>query len=211
MRLSLAVRDLLHASWEVDRDSVVRAVPAALEPLEVNGAHVVSLFALRAQGSRFGRLPVPRFSQLKVGTHVLYRGERAVFFLRGHATPSGLGAAVFGLPYKPARLRVRKGVVEAPGVGVSLAYETGVPADPGELERAELGLMEGVGLRAFRVRRVNVSWTTAKALGPARADLLLALGFDVGPPASAFYSGSSVLEIELPPRRVSSSSSRSVR
>ena len=211
MRLSLAVRDLLHASWEVDRESVARAVPAAVEPAEVNGAHVVSLFALRAHGSRFERLPVPRFSQVKVGTHVTYRGEPAVFFLRGHVTPPGLGAALFGLPYKPARLRVRKGVVEAPGVGVSLAYETGSAADPGDLERAEIGLMEGVGLRAFRIRRVDVAWTAAKPLRPARADLLLALGFDVGAPASAFYSGRSLLEIELPPRRVSSSPSRSAR
>ena len=211
MRLSLAVRDLLHASWEVDRESVARALPPGVEPAAVDGAHLVSLFALRAQGSRLERLPVPRFSQLKVGAHVTYRGEHAVFFLRGHATAPGLGAAVFGLPYKLARLDVRKGLVEAPGLGVSLTYETGSPADPGELERAELGLMEGVGLRAFRIRRVDVAWTPAKPVRLSLADPLLALGFDVGPPASAFYSGSSLLEIELPPRRVSNSSSRSAR
>ena len=211
MRLSLAVRDLLHASWEVDRESVARALPPGLEPAEVDGAHLVSLFALRAQGSRLERLPVPRFSQLKVGAHVTYRGERAVFFLLGHVTPVGLGAAAFGLLYKPARLRVRKGLVEAPGLGVSLRYGEGSPADPGELERAELGLMEGAGLRAFRIRRTSVGWTAAKAVDHPRVDLLLALGFDVGPPAFAFYSGSSLLEIELPPRRVSNSSSRSAR
>lgn len=211
MRLSLAVRHLVHASWEVDRESVARAVPPGLEPAEIAGRHLVSLFALRAHGSRFERLPVPRFSQLKVGTHVLFGDERAVFFLRGHVTPAGLGAAVFGLPYTPARLRVRKGLVAAPGLGVALGYEPGPARHPGELERAELGLMESGGLRAFRIRRIDVSWADATPRDRPRADPLLALGFDVDWPASVLYSESSLLEIELPPRRVSSSSRRSAR
>ena len=108
MRLRLEIRDLLLASWETDRESVRRALPPELEPADVEGRFLVTAVCLRARGGRLGRLPVPPFSQLNVRTYCTWEGEPAVFFVRSHVTPLGMGGALLGAPYRPSLLRFRR-------------------------------------------------------------------------------------------------------
>ncbi|MGH2995641.1 MAG: DUF2071 domain-containing protein, partial [Gaiellaceae bacterium] len=181
MLFSVNVRDLVLASWETDAERVARTLPPGLEPAEVDGRHLVTLAALRYQGGRLGRLPVPPFSQLNVRAYVEWEGEPAVVFLMTRVTAPGMGGALLGAPYRPARLRVRPGSVQAPGLGVSVPYERKGPrgSGPGALGRHELGIFEAAGLRAVRIRRGQAEWEDAAPAGPVRADPLLALGFDV--------------------------------
>ena len=202
MELSLRVRTLLIATWPTDRDAVARAVHPALEPAEIDGAFRVSLVALSFDGGRVGRLPVPPFSQLNVRTYVSYRGEPAVYFLRAYVTPPGMGAAFFGAPYRPARIRFSDRRLAAPGLGLSLAYEPGVPTEPGELGRHELGLFEAAGLRAFRIRRGAAHWRAGEITEPARADVLLAHGFRPDADPALIVAEATSFEADVPPRRV---------
>ena len=202
MLLRHRVRDLVLASWETDAEQVARTLPPGLEPAPVDGRHLVTIAALRWDGGRLGRLPLPHFSQLNVRVYVRHEGEAAVFFLVMRVTPAGMGGALFGIPVRPARLRVRRGVVDAPGLGVNLAYEPRVPAAPSELTSHELGLFEAAGLRAFRVRRGATTWERAEAVGPIRAEPLLALGFTVEGPPSILYAAQTSFETELPPKRL---------
>ena len=206
MRLALAVRDLLLASWRTDRESVVRTLPAGLEPADVDGEYLVSLVALRYSGGRLGSLPVPPFSQLNVRTYVSYGDEPAVFFLRAHVTLAGMGGALFGAPYRPARLRFAPGHAEAPALGVSIGYRPDGPGDPRELARHELGLFEAAGLRAFRIRRGPAAWSRALPTEEPRADVLLALGFDLAEPPALLYAEDASFETDVPPRRITSAS-----
>jgi hypothetical protein len=202
--LSARVRDLLLASWETDAERVARALPGGLEPAAVDGRHLVTLAAFRWEGGRLGRVPVPPFTQLNVRVYVEWAGEPAVFFLTARVTPPGLGGALFGAPYRPARLRVRPGLVAAPGLGVSLSYEPRDPdpAGPGALARHELGLFEAAGLRGFRIRRAPADWQEAEPTGAIRADPLLALGFELDRPPSLLCAARTSFEVELPPRRL---------
>lgn len=202
MELSLRVRTILIATWRADGDAVARVIHPALEPAEVDGAFRVSLVALRYDGGRVGRVRVPRFSQLNARTYVSYRGEPAVYFLRAYVTPPGMGAAFLGAPYRPARLRFSERRVEAPGLGVSLAYELGAPSLPGELGRHELGLFEAAGLRAFRIRRGSAEWRVGELEERPRADVLLAHGFPSAGDPSLLHAETTSFEAEIPPRRV---------
>jgi len=196
------VRDLVLASWETDAEQVARTLPPGLEPAPVDGRHLVTIAALRWDGGRLGRLPLPHFSQLNVRVYVRHEGEAAVFFLVMRVTPAGMGGALFGIPVRPARLRVRRGVVDAPGLGVNLAYEPRVPAAPSELTSHELGLFEAAGPRGFRVRRGEAVWERAEPTGPFSVEPLRALGFDVSAPPSLLYAERASFETELPPQRV---------
>jgi uncharacterized protein YqjF (DUF2071 family) len=196
------VRDLVLASWETDAEQVARTLPRGLEPAPVDGRHLVTIAALRWDGGRLGRVPVPHFSQLNVRVYARHAGEVAVVFLAMRVTLLGMGGALLGFPVRLARTRVREGVVEAPGVGISFRYERRGAAEPSELGSHELGLVEAAGLRAFRVRRGRAEWERAEAVGPVKADPLLALGFAVeGPPELRFAPRAS-FEAELPPKRV---------
>ena len=202
MELSLRVRTLVIATWPADRDEVARAIHPELEPADVDGAFRVSLVALRYDGGRVGPIGVPPFSQLNVRTYVSYRGEPAVYFLRAYVTPPGMGAAFFGAPYRPARLRFSGRRVDAPGLGLSLAYELGVPSHPAALGRHELGLFEAAGLRAFRIRRGVAEWRVGRLTETPRADVLLAHGFRAAVEPSLLYAESTSFEADVPPRRV---------
>jgi uncharacterized protein YqjF (DUF2071 family) len=202
MKLSLRVRTLLIATWPTARDAVAHAVHPALEPAEVDGAFRVSLVALRYEGGRVGRIAVPPFSQLNVRTYVSYRGEPAVYFLRAYVTPPGMGAALLGAPYRPARLHFAGRRVDAPGIGLALAYEVGAPSQPGELGRHELGLFEAAGLRSFAIRRGTAEWRAGETSEPTRADILLAHGFRPESEPSLLYAESTSFEADVPPRRV---------
>jgi hypothetical protein len=202
MRLRLEIRDLLLASWETDQESVERALPPQLEPADVEGRFLVTAVCLRARGGRLGRLPVPPFSQLNVRTYCTWEGEPAVFFVRSHVTPLGMGGALLGAPYRPSLLRFRKGLVSAPGLGFALRYEVGGTAEPGPLGRHELGIFEAAGLRAIRVQRGAASWCAAEQVGEPRTDVLLALGFDVRGAAELLYTPETSFETDVPARRL---------
>lgn len=204
MRLSLKVEELLLASWPVTPAAVARVLPRSLEPATANGEHLVSIVALRFGGGRIGRLPVPPFSQVNVRTYVEHEGEEAVFFLRSYVTLPALAGMLFAAPFRPARLRLRPGLVASPAAGVSIPYRLTGPADPGELGHHELGLFESRGLRAFRVERGPAEWNGAEPAGPIRADVLLALGFETRGEPALFHADQASFETELPPRRVTS-------
>jgi uncharacterized protein YqjF (DUF2071 family) len=196
------VRDLVLASWETDGEHVARTLPAGLEPATVDGRHLVTIAALRWDGGRLGLIPVPRFSQVNVRVYAKHGAEVAVVFLALRVTPLGMGGALFGLPVRVARARVREGLAEAKGFGVELRYERRGPAEPSELGSHEIGLVEAAGLRAFRVRRGAAEWERAEAIGPVRVDPLLALGFAVEGPPELRYAARASFEAELPPRWV---------
>ena len=202
MQLTLRVRDLLLASWEADPERIVRALPPGLAPAPVEGRHLVTIAALRYTGGRLGRLPVVPFSQLNVRAYVEHEGEPAVVFLLARVTLPGMAAALLGAPYRPARLRVAPGRAEAPGLGVSIAYEPRGPHDPSPLAAHELGLYEAAGLRSFRIRRGPAVWQRADPVGAVRADPLVALGFDVSAPPSLLYAAKAAFEAQVPPQRI---------
>jgi hypothetical protein len=200
--LSLRVRDLVLASWAADPSQIVRALPAGLAPADVDGRHLVSFAGFRCAGGRLGAVPVPRFSQLNLRAYAEHEGETAVVFLGTRVTWAGMGGALFGAPYRPARLRVGPGRVEAPGLGVFLEYELGGPARPGPLAEHRIGLFEAAGLRGFRIRRGQAAWQSAEPLGTVRADPLVALGFDLPGTPELLYAERADFEAELPPRRI---------
>ena len=202
MQASLRVRDLLLASWETDRESAARALPAELEALDVDGRFLVSVVSFRVEGGRIGRLPVLPYAQLNVRTYVRWEDEPAVFFLAARVTAPGLAGVILGGPYRHARLRVRRGQAHAPGLGVALLYEIGEEGEPGPLGRHELGLFESDGLRAFRIRRGETSWRRALLVEPARADFLVALGFELHGEPELLYAERVSFGAEVPPRRV---------
>ena len=205
--LVLRARDLLVASWAVSRESVARTLPPGLEPAEVDGRQLVSIVCLRYGGGRLGPLPAPRFSQLNVRVYARWQDETAVVFLDARVTLPGMAATLLGAPFRTTRLRFRRGRADAPGLGVRLRYEVDGETDPGDLGRHELGLFESAGLRGFRVRRRPCTWRRAVLTEPARADPLLALGFDVGEPVSLLYAEEAWFEVEARPRRMTSTRS----
>lgn len=202
MLLRHSVRDLLLASWEAEPDQVGALLPPGLAPAPVDGRHLVTIAALRWRRGRLAGLPVPPFSQVNVRAYVRHGEETGVFFTALRVTPPGLGGALFGFPVRPARLRVRQHLVEAPGIGVRIVFERSGPAEPSELGQHELGLFEAAGIRAFRIRRGAVAWERAEPLGPVRADPLRALGFSLERPPTLLYAERATFEVELPPRRL---------
>ena len=163
----------------------------------MDGRHLVTLAALRWEGGRLGVLPIPRFSQVNVRVYARHGEETAVVFLALRVTTLGMGGAFLGFPVRLARARVRDGRVDAGGFGVSLAYERRGPAEPSELGAHELGIFEAAGVRAFRVRRGEASWERGEAVGPVRAEPLLALGFAVDGPPEIRYVARTSFEVEL--------------
>ena len=202
MLLSLAVRDLLIASWETEPEAVARLLPPRFEPVEVDGKHLVSLVTYRVENGRLGRLPVPSFSQLNVRVYTRLKEEPAVFFVASRVTPFGLGGALFGAPYRPARLRLRRGEAKAPGLGFSIRYVTAGPGHPQALGGHELGIFEAAGLRTFRIHRGEALWEGAIVTEPATADVLLALGFDVHADPALLYAERASFDAMLPPRKL---------
>ena len=203
MLATLRVRDVVLASWPADVERIARTLPAGLRPAEVEGRHIVSAATFRCTGGTLGRLPLPPFSQLNLHAYVEHRGEPGVVFLASRVTWPGMGGALLGAPYRPARIRVRPGRVEAPGLGFSLAYEPREPATPSPVTERLVGLYEAAGVRAFRVRRRRAVWHAAVPVGEVRADPLLALGFELSDLPALLVARRAEFQVELPPRRVS--------
>jgi hypothetical protein len=200
MRATLRVRDLVIASWEADVEQVREALPAQLEPRALDGRFLVSLVGFHVTGGRLGRLPLLPFTQLNARTYVSWRDESAVFFLASRVTAGGLPGRLLGAPYRQARLRVREGVLRAPGLGVSLRFGLGEEIDPGSLGRHELGLVENDGLRSFRIRRGAAAWRRGELSEPARADFLVALGLEPRGDPELVSTARTVFEASLPER-----------
>jgi hypothetical protein len=201
VRLSLVIRDLILASWETDEASLARALPPGVGPTAVDGRYLVSLAALRVEAARLGPLPIPRFAQLEVATYVEREGP-AIFFLAGRVTLAAAPAFLVRLPYRPARLRVREGRVDAPGLGIFLRYRRGGPGGPAPLELSDVGLLEAGGLRRFRVRSGDIPWEGATLTEPPRADLLLALGLRLDGAPALLYAERFDLGVDVPPRKL---------
>jgi hypothetical protein len=191
--VSLDVRDLLVASWEIGEEDA-RKLASGLEPARVDGRHLVSLVGLGRVRARAGRVPLAPFSQINVRTYALLAGEPAVLFLRSWVTPPGMVSVLRGAPVGLARIRSRPGRLEAPGLGVRIAYELGEPVDSGPLGRYELGLHRRRGLRVFSVQRGPADWREARA-NEVRADPLLSFGLDPDVPPSLLYAPRATLEI----------------
>lgn len=202
MLLEARVRDLLLASWETDAEHVAAALPPGLTPVAVDGRHLVTVAALRWRSGRLGALPILPFSQLNVRVYVEHGEETGVFFLALRTTLPGLGGALLGFPVRPARLRVRRRLVQAGGLGVTIPFEPDGPAEPSELGHHAVGLYEAAGVRALRIRRGEATWQRAEPTGAVHADPLLALGFSLEGPPSLRYAERASFEAELPPARV---------
>jgi hypothetical protein len=202
VQASLSVRDLVIASWETDRDSVLRPLPAGLEPAQVDGRFLVSLAAFQVQGGRVGPLPVIPYAQLNVRTYVSWKGEPAVFFLAARVSVGGVAGALLGAPFRYARVRVREGSVRAPGRGISLRYRLGGRAEPGALGHHELGLYDDGELRQFHVERAETDWHRGELVEPARADFLVALGFELRGEPELLCAERASFVAQVPPQRV---------
>jgi hypothetical protein len=200
VRANLRVRDLLIASWPAERRAVERALPKGLEPVDVDGRFLVSLVSFRVEGGRLGRLPVLPYSQLNARTYTTWRGEPAVFFLASRVTALGLPGRALGAPFRLARIRLRAGSNRAPGLGLSLAYRPGEPADVGLLGRHQLGLFESRGLKAIRIARGPAEWTKAEPTERVEADFLLALGFEPTGEPELLHCSRTEFETEVPPK-----------
>jgi Uncharacterized conserved protein (COG2071) len=198
-----AARDLLLASWEADPERVRALLPPGLAPASVDGRHLVTIAGLRWTRARLGWLPLVPFSQLNVRVYARHEDETGVFFTALRVTLPGLGGALLGYPVRPARIRVHRGLVDAPGLGVRIPYERGGPAEPSELGRHALGLFEAAGTRAFRIRRGEATWERAVPTGEVSAEPLLALGFGVDGPPALLYAERASFEVDLPPMRLS--------
>jgi hypothetical protein len=197
VRATLRVRDLVIATWEAELERIRAALPNSLEPVALGGRFLVSLVGFHVTGGRLGRLPLLPFSQLNARTYVTWRDEPAVFFLGSRVTAGGLPGRLLGAPYRQARLRVREGLLQAPGLGVSLRFVVGEEADPGSLGRHDLGLVEDEGLRSFRTRRGEAEWRRGELSQPARADFLVALGVEPRGEPDLVYTARTVFDTSL--------------
>jgi hypothetical protein len=209
VHLELTARNLLVVSWEVDEAALTADLPAAVRPaLLPSGRGLVSLVALRASAPTLGRLRAPSFCQLWVRTYVIAGEEHAIFIYGLRTGIAGLGGVAFGMPVRPARIRVQDGRVSAPGLGVELRYRhDGRPSSVPALEGTEIGSQSAVYVMSAGVRRLWVEhspfrWEAAELLTAPRIDPVLALGFDLGEPVSVLYAERTALRTELPPSEV---------
>jgi hypothetical protein len=205
MQLTFVAHDLVLASWLVPAALPARDLPAGVEPaLTEDGRAVVSLVAFRAEAVRLDGRRVPSFAQLNVRTYVRRAEETGIFLLSLRVTPPGLGGIAFGVPVRPARIRVREGTVQAPGLGYSLRYRR-VPGSPEVpvVDEEPIGSQAGAFLVSAGLRRIVAehdpfAWEPVELTAPARFDPVLALGLDVGPPDSLLYAGRTGFRAELP-------------
>jgi hypothetical protein len=192
VRLSFRIRDLVVASWKIERDEAERLLPPGLEPAAIDSDYLISLAAMRYQG---GRGFPPSFSQINVRTYAAWEGEEAVYFLLSRVTLPGLAGVLLGAQVGPARISVRPGSVEAPGLGVSLRYRAGEVTDPGVVGRHELGVFGRGRLRAVRIHRGPTIWRRAQLDEPVRADPIPHYGIGIDRPATLLCTDAVVLEL----------------
>ena len=195
MRVSFRTRDLVVVSWPIAREDAVRLLPEGLRPAAVNGRYLISLVAMRQEG-------VVRYGQLYIRTYVEHENEEAVYFLVTRVTVPGLVGVLMGAPFAPSRISVARGLVEAPGQGVSLRYRVGDETDPGPIGRHELGIFGRSRLRTIRIRREPAVWHKADLEAPMRVDPLVVYGLEPDQGAEALYADRAILELEGRPARL---------
>jgi Uncharacterized conserved protein (COG2071) len=193
VRVSLRTRDLVVVSWPIAWEDARRLLPAGLEPGTVDGRYLISLVAMRHEGAG-------RYRQLNVRTYVEHEGEEAVYFLITRVTLAGLVGALMGAPIAPSRIAVGRGLVEAPGLGVSLRYRIGDESDPGPIGRHELGIYGRSRLKAFRISRGPAVWRRGELEEPVRADPLVVYGLQPSDEAEVLYAEQAPLVLEARPR-----------
>jgi hypothetical protein len=212
MAVETTVRDMLLATWGVEPGRVARMLPTAVEPaLDEDGRALVSLVALRNTRVRVGRFRVPSWRQVAVRTYVEHADGDGVFLLGVRVSSAGLGGLRYGVPVRPARVRVSTGKVVAPGLGAVLRYRVGepsvhVPAAGGvALGSHTVAYFLAAGLRRLRSGHAPPAWRRAELLETPRLDPVLALGFDVREPDSLLYAERVAFRVELPPEQVADS------
>jgi uncharacterized protein YqjF (DUF2071 family) len=210
MRVSLAARDLVVVTWAVPPAAARRDLPQDVElALTDDGLALVSLVGFAASEVSVGVRRVPGWSQLAVRTYVSHAGEDGIFFLVQRVTPVGLAGSLLGLPLRPARIRASAGKLDAPGLGVSVRYETrreaaDVPRAGGiPIGAQQVAFYVSAGLRRLPSSHEPTPWMAAELTEPPRADPVLALGFDPADPVSVLAAESARFRFELPARRVS--------
>jgi hypothetical protein len=194
VRLSFRIRDLLAASWTIERQDAERLLPSGLEPATVEGEYLVSLIAMRHQSA-------PRHRQINVRTYVRHEGEDAVYFLLTRVTAPGLLGVLLGAPYGLSRIAVARGSVEAPGLGVSIRYRVGDETSAGPIGALEVGFFGRSRLKRVRIRRGPAVWRRAELDETLRADPILAYGIAPAEP-SLLYAEETLLELEGRPSRL---------
>jgi uncharacterized protein YqjF (DUF2071 family) len=209
MLVELKARDLLLASWELPVGLAASGLPPGLEPaLLPSGAALVSVAIARHQGVRAGPLRVPGFSQATVRTYVNGPVGLGICFLSIRVGLAGLGAALWGLPVRPARIHVENGVAEAPGVGFSFRYRrqettAKVPTFEGiPVGDQTTAYVVSAGLRYMEVEHPSFQWDQVELVATPRFDPVLALGFDVKEPDSVLYASSTGFRFRLPAEKV---------
>jgi len=206
VRLSLRIRDLVVASWKIDRAEAQRLLPRGLEPTPVDGNYLISLVGMRCAGGRMGRLPLPSFSQINLRTYVANEGGEAVYFLLSRVTVPGLAGALLGGPLGLARIAARPGSLAAPGLGVAIRYRAGEETDSGPIGLHALGIVGRARLRTVRIRRGPAVWRDAELEATIRADPMLHFGISIDEAPALLCTGEAAFELEGPPRRMLPSS-----
>ncbi len=208
MLLRSTLRDLLLATWKVPPGALAGKLPAGLAlETTASGDALFSLVGTRAAGNRTGRLRAPDFSQLTLRTYVTGENGPAVFFLGLRVTAGALGAVALGMPVRAARIRIRDGLVAATALGLEIAYRrlgpaVEVPVLPsGPLGHHDVAYLYSAGVRRLATTHEPFVWEAAELVKRPHLEPLLALGLDVGQPASLLYAASTRFDVQLPPTR----------
>lgn len=202
------LRDLTMATWDVGLGQVKRAVPAAFEPLAVDGRGLVSIVGFCARNVKVGALPGPPYSGVNLRTYVRDReGVPAIFILQSRVTPLGMGALLLGLPVRATMIAARPGSLVARGMGVSFRYEisseaTALPPLDPPIGALELAYWKAAGIRRLRTAHAPIEWRGATATEASTLDPVLAHGFDAKQPPWLHYAKQAEFELMLPPRRI---------
>lgn len=207
VQLRQPIRDLFLATWEAETEKVAARLPTGIAPIAVGGRALVSVACFRNRFARLGVLPVPPYTEVDLRTFVTDReGSSAVFVFDFFVPAVGLAAAPFGVPVQVARIRVAKGRVSAPKVGVSARYAIGGAAELGDRAAALSTHPSAYWLKKDRLRRMvggyhGVTWREAEVDGDSRFGPAARLGLDPDRPDFALYADRAELRASLPARR----------
>src|SRR5690606_21732698 len=177
-------RDLTFLHWEVDPSLVARFLPAGVRPDVHEGRTYVGLVPFRMVGVSLGRGPgIPwagTFLETNVRLYSVDRtGRRGVVFLAmaaERAAAVAVGRAVFGLPYRWARMGLRRVggrrasaarlLRPGPPVRSRVAVSPVGPSIDGDLERfltARWGLHVAHLGRTWYLPNTHVTWPLRRA------------------------------------------------
>jgi hypothetical protein len=206
MRLRQPIHDLFLATWAVEPERVGARLPDGFEPITGEGRALVSVACFRNRLGRLGILPVPPYDEVDLRTFVTDRdGSPAAFVFQFVVPPVGLAARPFGVPVTVARIRVSRGGVSGPGIGVSARYTVGEAADLGGYEAALSPHRSAYWTKGGRLRRMTggyegAAWRQAEVAAGGRFGPAARLSLDPGRPDFALYADRAELRADLPAR-----------